>query len=51
MKAVIYQYWSGNLTQGNEAGVELMREYAAKIGVEYVFEKDSKWPQEAKIQT
>ena len=51
MKAVIYQYWSGNLTQGNEAGVKLMREYAEKIGVEYVFEKDPKWPQEAKIQT
>lgn len=50
MKAVIYQYWEGNMTPGNEAGVHMMREYAKKIGVEYVFEHNPTWPKDARIQ-
>lgn len=50
MKAVIYQFWEGNLTSGNEAGVKLMKEYADRIGVEHVFELNPKWPTDAKIK-
>lgn len=50
MKAVIYQYWEGNITPGNQAGVDLMREYADKIGVDYVFEENPSWPADARIK-
>lgn len=50
MKAVIYQYWEGDLTPGNKAGQELMAEYAEKIGVDHVFEHNPTWPKEARIQ-
>lgn len=50
MKAVIYQFWEGNMTPGNQAGVDLMREYAEAIGVEYKFELNPSWPADCRIQ-
>lgn len=50
MKAVIYQYWEGKLSPGNEAGVKMMKEYADAIGVDHVFELNPSWPEEARIQ-
>ena len=50
MKAVIYQFWEGNLSTGNEAGVKLMKEYADRIGVEHVFELNPSWPSDARIK-
>lgn len=47
MKAVIYQFWEGNLTSGNKAGVELMKEYADRIGAEHRFELNPGWPRSA----
>lgn len=50
MKNLIYQFWEGNLSTGNAAGVQLMEEYAKRIGVEYVFELNPTWPKEARVQ-
>lgn len=50
MKNLIYQFWEGNLSTGNAAGVQLMKEYAKRIGVEYVFELNPTWPKEARVQ-
>lgn len=38
MKTIIYQYWDGNLTPGNEAGMKAMQKYAKQIGSDYLFE-------------
>lgn len=43
MKALIYQYWDGNEKQGNLTGVELMKDYAEAIGVDHVYEHDTKY--------
>lgn len=47
MKCVIYQFWEGSITPGNQAGVDLMKEYADRIGVDYVFELNPSWPKNA----
>lgn len=47
---LIYQFWEGTLTSGNEAGVQLMKEYAERIGVEHKFELNPSWPKDARIQ-
>ena len=49
MKTLIYQFWEGTLSSGNKAGVELMKEYAKRIGSEYQFEMNPSWP-ECRIQ-
>ena len=41
MKTIIYQYWDGIEKPGNKAGVELMKQYADKIGADHVYEKDA----------
>ena len=38
MRNLIYQYWDGNILPGVTAGSECMKEYAARIGAEYLFE-------------
>ena len=38
MKTLIYQYWDGPLTSGNEAGHKAMQQYAKKIKSDYLFE-------------
>ena len=43
MKNLIYQYWDGKLFPGVIAGVDRMKEYADIIGVEYLFEHNSKF--------
>jgi len=43
MKNLIYQYWDGNLLPGVIAGRENMKKYAARIGVEYLFEHNPKF--------
>ena len=51
MKALIYQFWEGpKMSIGNQAGTELMAEYAEKIGVEYQFERNPSWPENARVQ-
>lgn len=50
MKALIYQFWEGNISPGNMAGVELMAEYAKRIGVEHLFERNPSWPKDCRIQ-
>ena len=44
MKALIYQFWEGTLSSGNKAGIELMKEYADRIGAEHLFELNPTWP-------
>jgi len=36
MKTVIYQYYDGETTSGNEAGRKAMSQYAKRIGSEYI---------------
>ena len=43
MKTVIYQYYDGETTSGNEAGRKAMEEYALRIGSEYIYEQDPYW--------
>lgn len=43
MKTLIYQYWDGDMTPGNAAGSILMKEYADRIGSEYIFEHNPRW--------
>tara|TARA_Y100001933_G_C19008973_1_gene567897 strand:+ start:3788 stop:4600 length:813 start_codon:yes stop_codon:yes gene_type:complete len=43
MKTVIYQYYDGETTSGNEAGRRAMDKYATKIGSEYIYEQDPYW--------
>ena len=43
MRNVIYQYWDGPITAGVKAGVAAMKQYAERIGAEYVFEDNPKW--------
>lgn len=43
MRNIIYQYWDGELTPGNIAGIEEMKSYAERIGVEYLFEYNPKF--------
>jgi len=51
VKALIYQFWEGpKMSIGNQAGTELMAEYAKKIGVEYQFERNPSWPENARVQ-
>lgn len=50
MKAVIYQFYEGPIGDGDRNGVELMKEYADRIGADHVFELDPSWPEEAKIK-
>ena len=41
MKNLIYQYWDGDYSRsGVSAGVNAMKKYAARIGAEYIFEKN-----------
>lgn len=50
MKNLIYQFWEGDITPGNQAGADLMYEYAQSIGVEYQFELNPTWPKDARLQ-
>jgi hypothetical protein len=50
MKAVIYQFYEGPIGTGDRNGVELMKEYASRIGADHVFELDPSWPEDARIQ-
>lgn len=43
MRNVIYQYWDGPTTSGNDAGVAAMAEYASRIGADYVYEDNPRW--------
>jgi len=43
MKTIIYQYWDGISTPGNAAGVAAMKEYANRIGAEYLYEDNPRW--------
>ena len=43
MRKLIYQYWDGTLTPGNEAGSKMMKQYADRIGADYKFELNPKW--------
>lgn len=43
MRSVIYQYWDGSVTPGVKAGVAAMKQYADRIGVDYVFEDNPRW--------
>ena len=43
MKTVIYQYYDGETTSGNEAGRRAMDQYATRIGSEYIYEQDPYW--------
>lgn len=43
MKNLIYQYWDGNLTSGCIAGSNNMKQYAKRIGADYVFEHNPKF--------
>lgn len=45
MNCAIYQYWDGPEKSGNNAGREAMREYANRIGAEYIYEHNPKWQQ------
>ncbi len=40
---LIYQYWDGDLLPGCHAGIENMRAYAGRIGVEYRFEHNPRF--------
>jgi len=37
---LIYQYWDGEIKESCRAGVTAMRNYADRIGVEYIFEEN-----------
>ena len=50
MKALIYQFWEGKISSGNRAGVDLMEQYAKRIGVEHQFETNPSWPSDCHIQ-
>lgn len=43
MKNLIYQCWDGPEKSGNLAGVEAMKKYADRIGVEHIYEHNPKW--------
>ena len=43
MKNLIYQYYVGNLVQGQRACIKNMKEYADRIGAEHRFEHNPKW--------
>ncbi|KKL46614.1 hypothetical protein LCGC14_2343800 [marine sediment metagenome] len=43
MKNLIYQYYDGKLLPGDIAGSANIKEYAARIGAEYLFEHDPKF--------
>jgi hypothetical protein len=43
MANLIYQYWDGELTVGCKAGVENMKQYAKRIGAEYLFEHNPRF--------
>lgn len=38
MKNIIYQYWDGEINSGAKYGCKVMREYADRLGAEYLFE-------------
>lgn len=43
MKNVIYQYWDGNVRPSAQYGSDCMREYAERIGAEYVFDRNAQF--------
>jgi hypothetical protein len=43
MKNIIYQYWDGNILEGVKAGVENMKQYAKRIGADYLFEENPRF--------
>lgn len=43
MKNLIYQYWDGPMNSGTEYGRQNMKEYAERIGADYVFEENPCW--------
>lgn len=43
MKNLIYQYWDGNINSGAVYGAKVMKEYADRIGAEYLFELNPKF--------
>jgi hypothetical protein len=43
MKFLIYQYWDGDINTGALHGCQVMKEYADRIGAEYLFELNPKF--------
>jgi len=43
MKHLIYQYYDGEILSGTKASVKLMKEYAGRIGADYIFEENPQW--------
>lgn len=43
VKNLIYKYWDGNLTVGCKAGSENMKQYANRIGADYLFEHNPRF--------
>lgn len=43
MKTLIYQYWDGEPTTGNTAGSKAMKEYAERIGSDYLYEDNPRY--------
>ena len=43
MSNLIYQYYEGKVTTGVAAGVLLMKDYAERIGAEYIFDDNQGW--------
>tara|TARA_X000001382_G_C3149957_1_gene172670 strand:- start:106 stop:912 length:807 start_codon:yes stop_codon:yes gene_type:complete len=43
VKNLIYQYWDGKVLPGVKAGTKNMKEYANRIGAEYLFEQNPNW--------
>ncbi len=43
MRNLIYQYWDGTILTGVRAGSKVMKEYADRIGCEYLFEENPRF--------
>lgn len=43
MKNIIYQYWDGTMNSGAIYGAKVMKEYANRIGAEYLFEDNPRF--------
>ena len=43
MRNIIYQYWDGTMNSGAIYGAKVMKEYANRIGAEYLFEDNPRF--------
>lgn len=43
MKALIYQYWDGNVKESARIGARVMAKYAERIGADHLFEENPQW--------